>query len=324
MKLMTRIILSTLLIGCFLTSLSASGSKFVPPEGKVLCFAGQNVDSVNDYVKTAGIVPAGFMTYTSIQNADSLKEPADFGAGINDAEYLVKKYKNTALQIGLYMVDALDDIINGTYNDNIDAIGDWLKNSNRPVYLRIGYEFDGPHNNYEPEKYIKAYHYIVDRLRSKGVDNVAYVWHSYASKISRPLLDWYPGDDYVDWFGISFFSQTDENDFNPVINLAKERNKPLMIAESSPAEIGTKQGDMCWALWFQRYFDFIAKYNIKCFCYINIDWDKYTAFKELRWGNCLLGGSKEVKTRWKNEVKQDKYLQSSKELFDLIGFVPKK
>ena len=317
-----KVVFSALVVFCFLRPCLAAGGKFVPRNGKILFFAGQNIDSTEDYVKTVGIVPAGFMTYTSINSADSLDEQMDYGAGPNHAKFLFDKYEDTALQIGLYMVDALDGIIAGNFDENIDFIASFIKNSNRPVFLRIGYEFDGPHNHYDPPQYVKAYRHIVDRFRKKGVKNVAYVWHSYASKLTRPLTDWYPGDEYVDWFAVSFFDQKDETVFKPMIRLARLHLKPLMVAEASPAHTGTLAGEAAWNGWFKRYFEFVEKNNIKCFCYINIDWDNYPLFKDLKWGDCRLSSSDFVKQKWIEEIKKDKYLRSSKNFFNSIGFKP--
>ena len=321
LKTMERSILSAFIV-CLLGAVcypAPGGGKFVPPEGRVLVFAGQNKVSIDSYVKTTGIVPAGLMLYTSIQKADSLDRPADFGAGVVYGRYLVDKYPNTALQIGLYMVDALDGVVSGLYDDNIDKIGRFIKNSRRPVYLRIGYEFDGPHNHYEPEKYIKAYRHIADRLRAGGVDNVAYVWHSYASWPKVQLLNWYPGDEYVDWFGISYFGQS-ENEMKDMLALAAARGKPVMIAESTPMGIGTACGLDSWHRWFEKYFAFIGKNDIKAISYINTNWDALPMFTALRWKDSRLDRSAEVKKRWIKEITGPKYLHSSPELFELLDY----
>jgi hypothetical protein len=297
----------------------AGENKFVPPDGKILVFAGQSTDVIDDYVKTTQTVPAGFMVYTSVQQADGLREPADYGGGECHGQYLVDKYPGTALQIGLYMVDALDDVVSGNYDRNIDDIGRWIAATKRPVYLRIGYEFDGPHNHYDPKKYVKAYRYIVNRFRKKKIDNVAYVWHSYASTLQgHTLLEWYPGDEYVDWFGISYFNQH-PGEMKPMILLAREHRKPVMIAESTPATIGTA-GDAAWKRWFQHYFEFIAKNDIKAFSYINCDWDNLPMFADFHWRDARLASSDEVKEKWNAEIAGEKYLHSSPALFDLIGF----
>ena len=313
-------ILSSIVGLCCIPGLAwGAAGKFVPPQGKILFFAGQNLDSVDDYLKTVGIIPAGFMTYTSVQGVDALTESADMGAGAQFAQYYVNKYPNTALQIGLYMVDVLEETAEGKFDENIDKLAAFIKNSQRPVFLRIGYEFDGPHNHYEPQAYLKAYRYIVDRLRNDNVTNVAYVWHSFAVRTSKPLMAWYPGDDYVDWFGISFFAQGEDN-MKPMLALAKEHNKPFMICEASPAGLGTERGIFTWNNWFKRYFAFIEKNDVKCFCYINIDWDAYPLSADLNWKDCRLGSSDVIKSNWIEEIKKDKYLMSSMDLFDQLGF----
>ncbi len=305
----------------FLLSTWALGvePKFVPPDGKILFCAGQNRESVDDYVATVGIVPAGIMSYTSIQYMDSLSEPQDFGAGTSHAQYTLEKYPNTFWQVGLYMVDALENVLAGQYDDNLDTLAEFIRKMNRPVFLRIGYEFDGPHNHYEPELYVKAFRYIVDRFRKKNINNVAYVWHSYASVINRPLTDWYPGDDYVDWFGISYFNQP-EKLMEPMLALAAEHKKPMMVAEASPAGIGTSSGEKAWDRWFAGYFDFVNRKGIKMFCYINIDWDAFTLFKDLNWGDCTLGRNKLIVKNWKAEISKKQYLMASPNLYKQMGF----
>ncbi len=71
-----------------------------------------------------------------------------------------------------------------------------------------------------------AYRRIVDRFRDKGIRNVAFVWHSFASTGSEELMDWYPGDGYVDWVGISYFNQP-QSYMMPVIDAAKKLKKPV-------------------------------------------------------------------------------------------------
>ena len=64
------------------------------------------------------------------------------------------------------------------------------------VYLRVGYEFDSPENNYQPLPYVTAYRKIVNDLRMLGVGNVAYVWHSYSQvpQSGWEHSNWYPGN----------------------------------------------------------------------------------------------------------------------------------
>ncbi|MGB1752289.1 MAG: glycosyl hydrolase, partial [Paracoccaceae bacterium] len=61
------------------------------------------------------------------------------------------------------------------------------------------------------DDYIASYRYIVDFFRDHGAHNVYWVWE--VTSQPDPLTQWnqidraYPGDDYVDWIGVSIFQQ---------------------------------------------------------------------------------------------------------------------
>lgn len=299
--------------------IAQSQSKFIPPDDQVLLVIGQDKNVIRDYLKMEKI-PAGFSFYTSIQNVDGIHGPIDYGGGIQDAKYLTDEYPDTVLQVGLYMVDALKDIVDGKFDSNIKNLGEWIIATNRPVFLRIGYEFDFPSNHYDPQEYQEAYRYIVDHLKDQQVDNVVYVWHSYAAFIDRSVMDWYPGDNYVDWFGISYFFPSNTRFQERIIKLAKEKQKPVMIAEASPSFITTLKGKKSWDTFFQPMFDLVQKYNIKMLCYINCNWDDYGMFASLKWGDARLQNDDYVKLYWKKEIEKSKYLHSSPELFNILGY----
>ena len=172
----------------------------------------------------------------------------------------------------------------------IDRMIRWFDEQDRPVFLRIGYEFDGPWNCYNQDLYIEAFRYIKGRIDELGADKVATVWQAAtypndgdaryhfdasggpnvtdrAQAIQDHYSDWYPGNDYVDWVGISFFygarydeypwSCTWESRPGTVVNVsprtlqdaladfARRHGKPLMIAESAPQ--GISVSEMTWS-----------------------------------------------------------------------------
>jgi hypothetical protein len=297
----------------------AESAKFVPPDGKVILMAGQDMSSIDEYVKSIDVIPAGVMFYTSIQDLEGIYEPADRGGGVHCGQYLAEKYPNTVIQVGLWMVDVLDRVNGGDLDGNIDKLGEWIKSLNRPVYLRIGYEFDLPQNRYEPAKYAEAFRHIADRLRKNGIDNVAFVWHSYAAMNSKKAMDWYPGDGYVDWFGISYFAQ-DRRYMEQIVRLAREHDKPVMIGEATPFGTQTIFGERSWNNWFAKFFKFAAENDIKAICYINYDWESYPLFKGQGWGDARIQGNKTVRKKWIMETKKSKYLKSSRGLFVLLGY----
>ena len=90
-------------------------------------------------------------------------------------------------------------------NSQLMKIIRMLADSGTPVYLRFAAEFDTWSVQGDAESYIKAYRYVAD-LVHKNSKNIAMVW----SVTMRPAfgLDpnaYYPGDDYVDWIGMSLY-----------------------------------------------------------------------------------------------------------------------
>ena len=209
--------------------------------------------------------------------------------------------RKSALAVGLYISDEWNDCANqplraiinngdddlGNVNDPssvtsqwryaIDRMILWFKAEERPVYFRIGYEFDGPWNCYNQDFYKSAFRYIKNRIDELQADNVATVWQaatypdngdgtynydltSNSATVAESLVNhyqsWYPGDDVVDWVGVSFFAGSEylqtqwscQDGGKPwtvpdaiprelqdtLVNFARARNKPVIIAESAP------------------------------------------------------------------------------------------
>jgi hypothetical protein len=294
-----------------------STSRFVPPPGHVLLLVGQSVEDIQAYEHVVSTTPAGLMGYTSVGRAQGLNIPSNDGGGTQQLRKLVDHHPNQVLQIGLWMVNDCVNVAKGKMDPQLDRIGDWLRETHRPVYLREGYEFDGPHNHYPPQDYIDAFRHIVDRYRKNGITNVAFVWHSFASPVGRPLMDWYPGDEYVDWFAISYFNQP-QRYMQPMVDLAKAHGKPVMIAEAAPWVIQTKYAN-AWNLWFRPLFKFIEANDIRALSYINCDWDGTPLFKRQRWGDTRLHRNPEILQQWLDETAQERYLKASPDLYKTLG-----
>ena len=303
---------------------ASPAGKFVPADGQILLLVGQDRDTIENYIKALGTVPGGFMVYTSVQKMDGLERAIEYGSGPQHMQHYVDRYPDTVIQIGLYMVKAANGVLEGTYDQNLMHLADWIKSANRPVYVRIGYEFDNPENQYDPETYQKAFRYIVDKLKSQGVTNAAYVWHSYAARTyqGKDVELWYPGDDYVDWFAVSFFGQYETTYMDRIAELAMEHHKPLMIAESATEFLGTIKRQSSIKRWFERCLAVMEKNDVKALCYINSNWDSLPMYKGQGWGDTRVEADGEIKEFWFNETGQAKYLQSSPDLFKALDYEP--
>lgn len=261
-----------------------TSGKFVPPSGKTLMIIGQDLASVTDYVNSGFFpTPGGITTYVAfydILNAsarygalgiDLNDQPQgqpldlDWGGGPLNAYSAAVAWPNSTLQMGLNIAEGnngsiwcngcLAQLANGQRNAEIIQLADFFKKIAKPVYLRIGYEFDGKWNDGYQNKtnYINAFRRIVTVLRQQNVTNVAYVWQSCASPIDdilentrEDISTWYPGNTYVDWVGISWFLLPNETPpvggtpasqlilADETVNFARANGKPVMIAESTP------------------------------------------------------------------------------------------
>lgn len=306
MKKITSILFCLVLITSFAFAQRKEGltGRFVPGDNKTLLFVGQNNDDSKEFVEINKKIPAGFMIYTSLTNLEGLQEDVDYGNGKMSGNFILKKYKKAALQIGLYLVDSLDRVIDGSLDDNIIKLANWIKKAKVPVFLRIGYEFDFPNNHYDAELYKQAFRHIVDKLDSLNINNVAYVWHSYTSFNPQGIDRYYPGDEYVDWCAITYFSKPQ---WIPMVKFAQNHNKPLMIAECAPT-LDNYLSEEKKKKWYEVLFKFIKNYNVKALCYINGNWNDKSMFAQYNWGNSKINVTPEIENFWLENIKDERFI----------------
>lgn len=265
--------------------------KFEPEDGKIIHGAGQSQEQFKKYWDTVGkYKPLIYMTYVRINEVrekleNELNELNSVNSGLIPQIGLNLKVKEKGQQCVEITIGHLDKEI--LFLINI------LKNLKKPVFLRIGYEFNNPTNNYHSKEFIGAWKHIVDLFRKENCDNVAFVWcactgfDSESESIER-IMKYYPGDEYVDWFGNDLFGVKHFKDNQDAVTeaFAKEsdrHNKPLMIGESSAAKVGVLNGEKSWKEWFEPFFEWLHKHPVtKAFCYINWDWGE--DWKTPEWG----------------------------------------
>lgn len=113
---------------------------------------------------------------------------------------------------------SLRDIAAGAHDTYLRAQAGRLRELGQPVALRFAHEMNGTwypwgagvHGN-TPADYVAAYRHVHDLVEAEGVTDVRWVW-SPATVDSPAIQDvaaYYPGDDYVDWAGLSvYYDQT--------------------------------------------------------------------------------------------------------------------
>ncbi|MFN3405938.1 MAG: glycosyl hydrolase [Cytophagaceae bacterium] len=342
-------------------------AKFEPADNKILMIIGQDMWAVGGfpgsertgYTDAISIKPGGITTYSSLPSLAGLYTTTNYGSGDICAQCIVDNpaYRNSAISIGLYMVDACGAIASGTYDNQIKSLGKWILNANRPVFLRIGYEFDGAWNHYDPTEFKKAWIRIVDIFKQLEVKNCATVWQACTSPVDE-LMDgrhedisaWYPGDEYVDWVGYSWFlnSQVQVELTDEILNFARAKKKPVMVCEASPQgydlanltkrNIGPildgpsgmgkvkKKADEIWNEWYVPFFNYIEKNKdvIKVVAYINANWDDQPMwgppYAQGYWGDSRVEANKFIKTKWIETISGPQWLHASPDLFKQLGF----
>ncbi len=328
--------------------------RLTPPAGKTLLFVGQDLGSIAGYVRGVAPDPGGVTTYTDLSEKPgkrllaSLRTLVDYGAGELHAQRLLETYPHAALAIGLFLVDGsgtnLDHVADGTHDALIDELGGFLRAAKRPVYLRIGYEFDGAWNHYDPVKYKAAFRHIALRLRAGGGDDVAFVWQSATYRLGRyrglPLDAWYPGDDVVDWMGSSYFKFA-PGPHEELLALARRRRKPVMIAEAAPQgydlealtfsddgeRFVPRTAEQIWREWYAPFFAFVRANAdvVRAVAYIDCDWQAqrlWASGAQGYWGDSRIEANALVRRRWLEEIGTPRWLHGGPGLFGALGARP--
>jgi hypothetical protein len=309
-------------------------------------------DIVASSLGVQDFAPAAVMTYTDIYQLRGVDQPVDYGSGIEYAQGLIEAFPHSALQIGLWLNGTVgcQDILDGKLDKQIYKLFDFVgrQTSIPKIFLRVGYEFDNPWFGYSdsPSTYQAAFRKLVldcELQLSRGIcrHRVAFVWHSWAAPRTVPSLNaFYPGDDVVDWVGVSIFQQLypwanvenragdGSNNFSggtlqqviEVLEFAKSCDKPIMIAESTPfggihvastdmaqgyidgSTSDAQNGDILWDLWYQKTIDLIEEYDIAMWSYINCDWESQPLWHGVGFGDTRISSSKLVMARWWENV----------------------
>lgn len=281
------------------------GAKFEPPAGRALHGWGQishgwNTDHPGaagdkqdylDYVQAVEeFSPAVVSFYLHPQRED----------GQAQLEGFIERYRRFAAQSSWHMAQIAYDFdpqgtLAGKGDAQLEQFFTAISEVGKPVLLRIGWEFNN-RGHFDPEEYRKGYRYIVDKMRAMGVSNVATLWHASVPDLNEltgmpilsehPYMEFYPGDDYVDWWSISNFSIEGFRSPGSVefYENAASRGKPVFIGESAPwfgdAENIMKFRDpnnLEESLgWFDAYFSLFEEYpQIKGMNLIIIDWQRW-------------------------------------------------
>jgi Glycosyl hydrolase family 26 len=275
-------------------------------------------------------LPVGLTTYLQVMDNQGLTTTFHNSGEEKNAELTIKHPafagSKPLLAIGYFLDNNHEAVLNGARDANLKALADWIKASNVPVFLRIGYEFNSSWTGHANNKigYINAYRYIASKLQQYGATQVAFVWQSDGLGTAAELDAFYPGDAYVDWVGYTHFDLKGEG----MLAFAAAHRKPVMIAEASPlrfnlARAGDADGRAAWDGWFQPLLDHMTAHpEIRALAYINDNWPAkpmWAGIAMFNGSDTRIQSSPYVKAKWMAELNSGRWLTRA-EVLTAIGF----
>lgn len=178
-----------------------------------------------------------------------------------------------------------DGILSGKFDKYILAYATQIRNYGEPVMIRFAHEMDNPAYSWSfygggntPEEFINAHRYIVKFFNKVGASNVTWVWNPWEDD---NLEKYYPGDDFVDWIGLTNLNYGLANSNGSWVNFEDlylpfhkkiiKYNKPVMLSEFGCTDFGGNR-----AGWFKDAFSKIGTVypEIKSVVFFYSDRDK--------------------------------------------------
>jgi hypothetical protein len=129
---------------------------------------------------------------------------------------------------------SMQKFIDGVFDTSLHQYARAAKATNIPMMIQFGHEVNldsvsynatynggnnktgyGDPNLYDgPERYRDAYRHVIDIFRQEGVNNVTWAFHvnmgDWPEVAWNRMEDYYPGDSYIDWIGMSSYGQADQ------------------------------------------------------------------------------------------------------------------
>jgi hypothetical protein len=227
------------------------------------------------------------------------------------------------VQLGLYFQSLQTELARGDLDDEVRSLAAGLRDLDLPVLLRIGYEFDNPWQSYQPETYVTAFRRIVGLLREVGACRVAPVWHASVLGLrDAPPEPWYPGDEFVAWWGISLFhwEELSAPALEGFLDRARAHRRPVVVAEAAPVLSspwpfrvrGPRSQDEA-ERWYTSLFELLRRRpEIKALSLIAVNWRRLGAdFPGWGWPDTRLRQWPTVAARVRQELSMPRYVGQS-------------
>jgi hypothetical protein len=184
----------------------------------------------------------------------------------------------------------LSRIARGGFDSYVRSWAEGIKSLGYPVAIRFAHEMNGDWypwsesvNGNRAGDYVKAWRHVHDLFRAAGATNVTWVWSPNVQwdEAAPELETLYPGDDYVDWLGLSGYYGTgyfsDYRSFDDIFDATIEEvrtfsKRPLVITETGAADDSGRKVE-----WIKETFRLLPRHKD----IIGLIW--FEVDKELDW-----------------------------------------
>ena len=144
-----------------------------------------------------------------------------------------------------------------------------------------------------------------------GVENVAYVWHSISDKIGPPTWQYWPGDEYVDWIGLSFYAGRQVEHAEALARFARQHRKPQIVMEKVPWE--ARRGRL--EDWHEPFLRNCRALGVKAICYNN--WREPPVDRMFH-NSAFDRMPRPIARAWGRAMKSPAYLHASPDLYEIL------
>jgi len=340
-RTLVLLVCASLVVGSMSAGSTAEPGRalFEPPDGRIYHGAAPDPAVVDGYIAGLGdasIAPLLEGVHLGIGGTSGRQRVSD-----TIREWLARVREAGRvphLSLSLTADGAPIDVAIATSTDYDAALAAVVAEYGDPLFIRIGFEFNGAWNGYTPGVYPIAYRKTVEAFRAAGVDHAAYIWcyEPDGPNDFDALIDgepaWYPGDDVVDWFGLDLFGA---EHFDPVhagrpgrptaydksirfLEMADLHDKPVMLSETAPAKAhltadaddpGLVDGRADWDVWFDRFFAFMVDHpRIKGFLYMNHDYRGTVYERTNGWGDCRIEINSAILDRYRTILRDPRFI----------------
>jgi mannan endo-1,4-beta-mannosidase len=193
------------------------------------------------------------------------------------------------LDVDTSQTGTLADIAAGKHDASITAVAKGAATYAKwPFVLRVDCEMNGTWYPYgaearkSPAVFLEAWRHIHDIFTTAGAANVSWHWcpNVDPENTQTPLEQLYPGDNYVDWIGMTGYNHGGEtcssvfdSTYARLVKLAPSR--PIMVGEVGSVDAGFPGQK---AAFIEEFFaDLAGKYSqVRGFCWFNWRTDEHS------------------------------------------------